>query len=129
MKKTILAFIAIMFMSLAEAQTYKFPQGNSTAISIAVSGTTAVTLINNMSHVASIPTLTGNINFSVTASSQLKAGSALLITVKTTSTETTTFSGDIVAPVVTGVAGKTWSQGFIYNGTKFYPLGAKIQVD
>ena len=53
----------------------------------------------------------------------------MLLTVKTTSTETTTFVGAIVAPVVTGVAGKTWSQAFIYNGTNFYPCGAKIQVD
>ena len=90
---------------------------------------TAVTVINNMNHVASIPTLTANINFSVTASSQLKAGAMIMLAVKTTSTETTTFSGSIVAPVVTGVAGKTWSQTYLYNGTNFYPCGAKIQVD
>lgn len=129
MKKSILAFIALITVGCATAQTYKFPTGASTPITIAVSGTTAATVVNNMNHVASIPTLTANINFSVTAASQLKAGAIILLTVKTTSTETTTFSGSIVAPVVTGVAGKTWSQAYLYNGTNFYPMGAKIQVD
>ncbi len=129
MKKSILSILAVVGAFALNAQTYKFPNGNSTALSIAVSGTTAVTVVNNMNHVASIPTLTANINFSVTASSQLKSGAMIMLAIKTTSTETTTFSGSIVAPVVTGVEGKTWSQAFIYNGTKFYPCGAKIQVD
>ena len=129
MKKSILAFIALITVGCATAQTYKFPNAASTDLTIATSGTTAVTVINNMNHVASVPTLTANINFSVTASSQLKAGAIILLTVKTTSTETTTFSGSIVAPVVTSAAGKTWSQAYLYNGTNFYPMGAKIQVD
>jgi len=129
MKKSILAFIALITVGCATAQTYKFPNAASTDLTIATSGTTAVTVINNMNHVASVPTLTANAVFSVTASSQLKAGAIILLTVKTTSTETTTFAGSIVAPVVTGAAGKTWSQAYLYNGTNFYPMGAKIQVD
>ena len=130
MKKSILAFIALITVGCATAQTsYKYPVGASTAITIANNGTTAVTVTNNMNHVASITTLTANATFSVTASSQLKAGAMIFLAVKTTSTETTTFSGSIVAPVVTGAAGKTWSQAYLYNGTNFYPCGAKIQVD
>lgn len=129
MKKSILAFIALITVGCATAQTYKFPTGSSTALTVAAGGTTAITVVNNMNHVASIPTLTANAVFSVTASSQLKAGAIILLTVKTTSTETTTFAGSIVAPVVTGAVGKTWSQAYLYNGTNFYPMGAKIQVD
>lgn len=129
MKKTILALAALISVGCATAQTYKFPNGNSTALSIAAAGASNFTIVNNMNHVASVPTLTANATFSVSASSQLKAGAMIILVVKTTATETTTFAGSIVAPVVTGVAGKTWSQAFVFNGTNFYPCGAKIQVD
>jgi hypothetical protein len=128
MKKVIIALCLFVAVSV-NAQTYKWPNGSSSALTVAVAGTTALTISNNMNHVASIPTLTANITLSVTASSVLKAGSVMMVAIKTTSTETTTFAGDIVAPVVTGSAGKTWSQSFVFNGTKFYPAGAKIQVD
>ena len=79
--------------------------------------------------VMSAPTLTAAATLSLTASSNLKAGAILLVAVKTTSTEVTTFAGSVVAPAVTGVAGKTWTQAFLYNGTNFYPMGVKQQVD
>lgn len=107
----------------------QWPNGVSTPVTVAVTGTTALTITNKMNHVASIPTLTANATISVTAGTGLKAGSILMLAIKTTSTETTTFAGSIVAPVVTGSAGKTWAQSFVYNGTNFYPCGAKIQVD
>lgn len=128
MKNLTIALFSL-FAVCANAQTYKWPNSNATALTIEVSGTTALSVTNNMSYVSSIPTLTANATVSVTATSQLKPGAIIALAVKTTSTETTTFAGDIVAPVVTGVAGKTWSQAFIFNGTKFYPCGAKIQVD
>lgn len=127
--KKLFALIALVLTVSVNAQTIQWPTGASTPITVAVTGTTSVTISNKMNHVASIPTLTANITLSVTASSQLKAGAIMMVAIKTTSTETTTFAGNIVAPVVTGAAGKTWSQSFIFNGTNFYPAGAKIQVD
>lgn len=110
------------------ASEIKFPFGDAQDITIAATGATAVTVIDT-AYNSVIPTLTGNATLTVTAGSQLKAGARISLVVKTTATETFTFAGDIVAPLVTGVAGKTWSQSFYYNGTKFYPAGAKIQVD
>lgn len=108
--------------------TVKEPFGASQDVTIAVTGATALTI--NASTINSvIPTLTGNATLTVTAGSELVSGTRFSLIVKTTATETFTFAGAIVAPVVTGVAGKTWSQGFVYNGTNFYPVGAKIQVD
>ena|SRR3990172_4978237 len=108
--------------------TIKSPYGAAGSITVEVTGTTAVTLTNFIT-ITNLPTLTGNATLDVTASAELVAGSKLLVTMKTTGTETFTFTGAIVAPVVTGSAGKTWSQNFIFNGTKYYPAGAKIQVD
>lgn len=128
--KKILSILAILAVFTVNAQNkIQYPFGNAQNITVAVTGTTAVTAINQMSYVGTVPTLTANIVYSVTPASYLKPGAIMLLTVKTTSTETTTFAGSIVAPVITGSAGKTWSQAFIYNGTLFYPCGTYVQVD
>jgi hypothetical protein len=92
-------------------------------------GTTAATITNNETVVSTLTTLTGNATLDLTISSELKAGASLHIKVKTTATETFTFGTGIDAPVVTGVAGKTWCQSFWFDGTVFLPSGAKIQID
>jgi hypothetical protein len=108
--------------------TIKSPFAEKQDITIAATGATSVT-VNKDAYNSVIPTLTGNATLTVTAGTDLEAGTMIALAIKTTATETFTFAGDIVAPVVTGVAGKTWAQGFVFNGTKFYPVGAKIQVD
>ena len=128
MKKSILAFIALITVGCATAQNYNYPFGAAQSFTTATSGTLAVTISNQMA-VMSAPTLTAAATLSVTASSQLKAGAFMLVAVKTTSTEVTTFAGAVSSVTVAGVAGKTWTQGFLYNGTKFYPVGTKQQVD
>lgn len=130
MKKiTFLLALAFTFC-LSEVKAQVWPYGSATAITIPASaGTLAVTASNNMLYVSSVPTITANLTVSVTASSQLKAGAILHLAVATSGTETTVFTGAIQSTTVTGVAGKTWTQGFIYNGTKYYPMGAKIQID
>lgn len=110
------------------ANVIKDPFGASQDVTIAVTGATAVTINKNAIN-QTIPTLTGNATVTITAHADLEVGTEMSFIIKTTATETFTVAGDIVGPVVTGVAGKTWSQGYKYNGTKFYPVGAKIQVD
>ncbi len=129
MKNIVFLFALAFTFCLSEVKAQIWPYGNATALSPGVGGTTAITVSNNMNYVASIPTLTANLTLSVTASSQLKPGAVMLLTIKTTSLETVTFTGALAAPTVTGATLKTWSQAYIYNGTKFYPAGAKIQVD
>lgn len=105
------------------------PFGDPQILEIAATGNTAVTVKNFLTKNSVIPTLTGNATLTVTKDPELKDGAVIHLVIKTTATETFTFAGDIVAPVVTGVGGKTWSQGFILTAGKFYPMGAKIQVD
>lgn len=134
MKKIIaIAAICIGLLGAFAFTSYQvspvWPNGTSTALTIG-QGTTAVTISNNMNHVSSITTLTANATLSVTANSKLRAGAHMLLVVKTQTTSTMAFTGSaIAAPTFTGVAGKTFSQLFIYNGTKFYPAGAVLQVD
>ena len=109
--------------------TVNAPFGAVGTLTIAATGTTTATISNDETCVTSLPTLTGNATLDLTLSSELKAGATLHIKVKTTATETFTFGTGIDAPVVTGVAGKTWCQSFWYDGTIFLPSGAKIQID
>jgi hypothetical protein len=131
MKKVLALAVLALAFSMSNAQVSpSWPQGAAAVVSLNAGATNNITVGNNkMNYVLSIPTLTTNTTLSVTATSSIKAGTILMVIVKTTATETTTFAGAIIAPVVTGVAGKTWSQSFIYNGGSFYPTGAKIQVD
>jgi hypothetical protein len=129
MKKLIAVMALFVSLSVNAQTTTKWPFGAASNVTLGAGATNNVTLVNGLNYVGTIPTLTANTTVSVTVESNVKAGAILLLSVKTTSTETTTFTGAIVAPVVTGVSGKTWSQAFIYNGTTFYPCGAKIQVD
>lgn len=108
--------------------TIKGPFGLIQDVTIAATGATAVT-INKTAYNSAIPTLSGNATLTVTAGADLQVGEMFHLAIATAATQTFTFAGDIVAPVVTGVAGKTWSQSFVFNGTNFLPTGAKIQVD
>lgn len=107
----------------------KSPFGDADLLVIAATGTTAATIIDQVTLVSALPTLTGNATLNLTLHAELKAGARLYIKVKTNGTETFTFGTGIDAPVVTGSAGKTWTQGFWYDGTIFLPQGAKIQID
>lgn len=109
--------------------TISYPFGPADTLVIAATGTTTKTVSNQETYVESLTTLTGNGTLDLTLSEDLVAGAKLHIKVKTTATETFTFGTGIDAPVVTGVAGKTWCQSFWYDGTIFLPCGAKIQID
>lgn len=131
MKKilSLLAFVSVLSVNAQTTKVLNYPFGAAQGFTAATSGTTAVTISNQVAYMSAVPTLTAAATISLTASSSLKAGAMVLVTVKTTSTEVTTLAGSVLAPAVTGVAGKTWSQAYLYNGTNFYPCGAKIQVD
>lgn len=130
MKKllTILSIVTVLGVKAQTTKYISYPFGAAQTFTAAASGTVAVT-INNQMAIMSAPTLTAATTLSLTAGSNLKAGAIVLVAVKTTSTEVTTFAGAVVSPTVAGVAGKTWTQGFIYNGSYFYPMGTKQQVD
>lgn len=111
-------------------QIINYPFGAAdNGLVIEATGTTAFTIKEQETLNSVLPTLTGNATLNLTISSEVRAGAKLHIKVKTTATETLTFGTGIDAPVVTGVAGKTWCQSFWFDGTVFLPSGAKIQID
>ncbi len=106
-----------------------YPFGAIDTKTIAAATTTAAITIDSAETIITTETMTGNCTLNLTVSSQVSAGAKLYLIFKSNATETFTFGTAIEAPVITGVAGKTQTQGFVYNGTNFYPMGAKIQVD
>lgn len=133
MKKLLSIFaLVVLFTVNGKSQaSLSWPQGVATPFTFAATSGTVTFAIagNKMNYISAIPTLTAATTISVTATSNTKAGTIFVLNVKNTGTEVMTFAGAIVSPTLAGVAGKTWSQGFIYTGTNFYPLGAKQQVD
>lgn len=133
--KKIVAILSIAFSLLATqskaqaAPLYPFGAPSTITSITASGGTVAITANNSLVYVSSIPTLTAALNLSVTAGSKVKPGALLFVVIKTNGSEVTTFSGAVTSPTVAGSAGKTWSQGFMYTGSKYYPIGTKQQVD
>ncbi len=111
--------------------TIEHPTGSATTSTMSATGTQAVTINNDgMTLIDGATTeATSNRTIDLTINGELTTGARLLITNKTNGTETLTHGTNITAPVITGSAGKTTSQGFTYNGTAFLPDGAKIQID
>ena len=72
---------------------------------------------------------TGNRTLNLTVDSEIKSGARLLLKSKTNGTETTIFGTGITSVTITGVAGKTKTQGFTYDGTAFLPDGTSVQID
>lgn len=73
--------------------------------------------------------LTGNMQIDLDIDPEVPKGALLLVKIKTTTTEQTTFGAGIEAPVLAGVAGKTKTQLFVYDGTNFVAAGASVQID
>lgn len=128
--KKLLTILSILAVMSVKAQRINYPFGAAQGFSVATTSTlAAVTATNQMIYMTAVPTLTANTTLSVTASSSLKAGAILMVAIKTTSTEVITYGGALKAVNDTGVAGKTYSKAFIYNGTYYYGIGAKNKVD
>ena len=108
----------------------RYPFGAAKTLVNAATGTQAHTIENGLTIIDGVTTeATGNLTLNLTIDTEVPAGAKINIKQKTNGTETFTFGTGITAPVVTGAAGKTWSQSFTYDGTTFHPDGAKIQID
>lgn len=80
------------------------------------------------------PTLTAGPDFTLNLTldtAQLRIGAKLTVIVTTTATETVTYGTGFLAGQtgITGVAGKTFVQTFIYNGSSFIATSASKQVN
>lgn len=108
----------------------KYPFGLADSKALTATGVQALTIDDNLTIIdGETVEATGNRTLDLTVDSEIKAGARLLMKSKTNGTETTIFGTSITAPTITGVAGKTFTQGFTYDGTTFLPDGLSVQID
>jgi ribosomal protein L18 len=121
---------------MAEEKVFalRYPFGDAVVFSGSATGAQAVTPQSGLTVIDLATTeATGNrtINLTLPASGEqaLIVGSLIYLKSKTNGTETTIFGTGMTAVTVTGTAGKTKVQQFIYDGSTFKPTGASVQID
>lgn len=108
----------------------KYPFGTADVVALTATGAQAVTIDNQLTIIDGVTTqATGNRTINLTISSEVQRGAIILCELKTQGTETTTFGTGIDAATITGVAGKTINQSFMYDGSNFVAMGASHQID
>lgn len=100
----------------------KFPYGDAEELIILSTGGAVTKQINTNNTVITTQSLVDNVVLNLSIGSNVQAGAALFINCTTDTTETFEFGDGIEAPTITGIATKTWSQGFLYDGTSFNPI-------
>jgi len=106
-----------------------WPHGEADSQTLAYAAIQAVT-ITNMFTVLIFTILTGDTTLNLTIDSQVRKGAKLLLKVPATNNaDDLTLGTGIDAPVIVGVATKTKTQEFTYDGTLFVPSGAVVQID
>jgi hypothetical protein len=112
-----------------EVEKMSWPVGEADVQSLDYAATQAVT-IRNMFTILSFAILTGDTTLNLTFHGQLRKGALLLLKVPATNNaDDLTLGTGIDAPAIVGVAGKTKTQLFVYDGTLFVPAGAVVQID
>ena len=108
----------------------KYPFGEADEQALSATGAQALTIVNSVTVVDGVTTeATGNRTLNLTIDDEVKKGALLFVKSKTNGTETTIFGTGITSATITGVAGKTKTQGFVYDGSVFLPLGTAQQID
>lgn len=106
-----------------------WPVGAADDVTLAYATTQAVTIKNRLT-VLKFATLTGNTTLNLTASAQQQVGDQVILRIPATSNgNDVTLGTAIDGPNIVGVAGKTKTQGFVFDGTSFIPQGAAVQID
>jgi len=108
----------------------RYPFGVPETLALTATGAQALTVNNQFTIIDGVTVqATGNRTINLTLGENLQVGALLLSQNKTAATETTTYGTGITSAVTTGVAGKTITQLFVYNGTEFVAAGAQQQID
>lgn len=110
--------------------TIKAPFGAADVQIIAATGTAALTITNSQTIIdGTTNTASGNRTINLTIASGVLAGAKIIAKISSASTQTMTFGTGLTAPVLTGVAGKTFVAEFIYDGTNFLAIAAPYQIN
>lgn len=108
----------------------KYPFGLADSKELTEAGAQALTIDDNMTIIDGVTVeATSNRTLDLTIDPEVKSGAGILLKSKTNGAQTTIFGTGITAPTITGVAGKTFTQRYTYDGAVFLPDGLSVQID
>jgi hypothetical protein len=106
-----------------------WPWGEADVQTPAYAAVIAVT-IANMLTILNFAQLTGDATVNLTIDSNVRKGAIIQAVVPaSTSGFDLTLGAGIDGPDIVGVTAKTKTQAFVYDGTRFVPTGAAVQID
>lgn len=112
------------------ANDIKHPFGLGETETLTATGSQAITIVDNFTLIDGVTVeATADRTIDLIVDAEIGIGARILLKTKTNGTEDTIFGTGITSVTVTGVAGKTFSQGFTYDGTAFLPDGTALQID
>jgi hypothetical protein len=113
-----------------EIKEIRWPFGAASSKALSATGAQAITIDNNVTIINGVTTAaTGNRTINLTVDPMLAAGAMLFIKSKTAGTETTIPGTKMQGTTITGVAGKTKTTLYIYDGANFVESGTPVQID
>ncbi len=108
----------------------KWPFGLGETLVLTATGAQVLAIDDNLIIIDGVTVeATADRTLDLTIDPEIKLGAMLLVKSKTNGSEDTIFGTGITAPTITGVAGKTFTQGFKFDGTTFLPEGLSVQID
>ena len=73
--------------------------------------------------------ITGPMEITLNAANDQLPGDRVIVITNTSGTQAVSFAGDVTAPNITGVAGKTKVTELIFDGVEYKATGAPYQID
>ena len=112
------------------AEIIIYPFGPATVVALTAADAQAITIVNNMTIVDGVTVpATASRTINLTVEATVNAGARMFVKSKTAATETTVFGTKMQGATITGVAGKTKTVEFVYDGTNFVEAGTPVQID
>ena len=113
------------------AENIKAPFGAPDTFLLTVAATQALTIVDQYTFIdgVTVPALTNNRTLNLTIDSGVKKGARIFLKNATTATENTIAGTGFTFPTITGVAGKTFCQEYVYDGITFKPTAAAVQIN
>ena len=108
----------------------RHPFGQADNVALTAAGAQAITIDGDVTILDGVTVeATSNRTLNITVNSEIKAGAKIFLKTKTNGTETNIYGTGIIAPTLTGVAGKTFTHAFTYDGVNFLPDGTAVKID
>ena len=115
---------------MSEIAKVQFPFTDAEVLALTATGAQALSVSGALTIIDGVTVeATGARTINLTIASGTRIGARVVVLSKTNGTETTTFGTGMVGVEMTGVAGKTITNEFIYDGTSFKQVGAEQQID